>query len=192
MKHAWIMLLASLLWVGTSHGDIYKYMDDKGAPCFTDNIKNIPEKYRERAVLISKDEVKAESSTPPQADEIDKSLLPQKEEVKAEASAPLQSPEQAENSPYKNVILISSLFLVTLAPTFFVNNKIVSRILKVASLASMLTLLVYISTFFVSKHMQTLKNDAKEITETMKKKEEEKGKAIQDILGKDTVNTNNQ
>lgn len=62
----------------------------------------------------------------------------------------------------------------------------VKRILRVVSTASILTLLVYVSAFFVSRHMHTLKNDAAEMAEKMKKKEEEKGRAIQDALGNES------
>jgi clan AA aspartic protease (TIGR02281 family) len=42
-----IILLA--VFVPSSYGDMYKWVDDKGAVHFTDDLSNIPEKYREDA-----------------------------------------------------------------------------------------------------------------------------------------------
>lgn len=179
----WSITLLLLLWSNISNADTYKYIDDKGIPCFTDDIKNIPERYREKAILLSNDDEKVTISAPPQADKIDESLLPQKEEVSVKTNVTPNAELLSQDFPYMNVIIISSLFLSTLIPTFFLNNKMVKRILRIVSTVSILTLLVYVSAFFVSRHMHTLKNDAKEMTEKMRKKEEEKGRAIQDVLG---------
>jgi len=51
----------------------------------------------------------------------------------------------------------------------------------------MLTLLLYISTFFVSRHIHTLKKASTEMTDTMKKKKDQKEKAIQDVIGGEHV-----
>lgn len=186
MRKGWMLFAAILLWFNNSYGDMYKYMDDKGTPSFTDDLKNIPQKYRKSAVLVSKDDGKVMIAPPPQAEKIDESLLPEKEDVSfktEEAAATPDTQPPTKDFPFMNVAIISSLFLITLIPTFFLNNKMVNRLLRITSLVSVMTLLVYISTFFVSKHMQTLKADAKVTTEAMKKKEEDKGKAIQDALG---------
>lgn len=185
MRKGWLLFAAMLLWFNNSYGDMYKYMDDKGTPTFTDDIKNIPQKYRKSAVLVSKDDGKVTIAPPPQAEKIDESLLPKKEEATfktEEAAAAPDTQQETKGFPFINVAILSSFFLITLVPTFFLNSRMVSRLLRITSLVSVLTLLAYVSTFFVSRHMQTLKNDAKVMTEAMKKKEEDKGKAIQDAL----------
>lgn len=186
MRKGWMLFAATLLWFNNSYGDIYKYMDDKGTPSFTDDLKNIPQKYRKSAVLVSKDDGKVQIAPPPQAEKVDESLLPEKEGISFKTEEAVAAPDglpEPKTFPTMNVAILSSFFLITLIPTFFLNNKMVNRLLRIASLVSVMTLLVYISTFFVSRHMQTLKNDAKVMTEAMKKKEEDKGKAIQDVLG---------
>lgn len=191
MRMLWSITLLLLLWSNISNADTYKYIDDKGTPSFTDDIKNIPERYRKKAILLSNDDEKVTISAPPQADKIDESLLPQKEEVSVKTNVTPNAEPLSQNFPYMNVIIISSLFLSTLIPTFFLSNKMVKRILRVVSTVSILTLLVYVSAFFVSRHMRTLKNDAKEMTEKMRKKEEEKGRAIQDALGNESPTPSN-
>lgn len=190
MRKGWMLFAVTLFWFNNSYGDMYKYLDDKGTSSFTDDLKNIPQKYRKSAVLVGKDDGKVTIAPPPQAEKIDESLLPEKEDVRfktEEAAAALDTQPPTKEFPFMNVAIISSLFLITLVPTFFLNNKMVNRLLRITSLVSVMTLLVYISTFFVSRHMQTLKADAKVATEAMKKKEEEKGKAIQDALGSETL-----
>lgn len=191
MKVIGIIILGVMFFAGTSYGDTYKYLDDKGTPSFTDDLKGIPQKYRKSAVLMSMDDGKVITEAPPQADKIDESLLPQKEEVSVKTNVTPNAELLSQNFPYMNVIIISSLFLSTLIPTFFLNNKMVKRVLRVASTVSILTLLVYVSAFFVSRHMHTLKNDAAEMTEKMKKKEEDKGRAIQDALGSESQTPSN-
>lgn len=186
MRKGWMLFAVTLLWFNNSYGDMYKYVDDKGTSSFTDDLKNIPQKYRKSAVLVGKDDGKVTIAPPPQAEKIDEALLPKKEDVSfkmEEAAATPDTQPPTKDFPFMNVAIISSLFLITLIPTFFLNNKMVNRLLRITSLVSVMTLLVYISTFFVSRHMQTLKADAKVATEAMKKKEEDKGKAIQDAAG---------
>ena len=190
MRKGWLFFMATLLWFNNSYGDMYKYLDDKGTSSFTDDLKNIPQKYRKSAVLVSKDDGKVTIAPPPQAEKIDESLLPEKEDVSFKTEETAATPgtqPPTKDFPFMNVAIISSLFLITLVPTFFLNNKMVNRLLRITSLVSVMTLLVYISTFFVSRHMQTLKTDAKVMTEAMKKKEEDKGKAIQDALGSELL-----
>lgn len=180
-----------LLWSGISNADMYKYIDDKGTPCFTDDIKSIPERYRKKAVLLKNDDEKVTISAPPLADKIDETLLPQKEEARYTADrssvhTPVFDP-QDQGFPYLNIAIISSLFLGTLISAVFVDNRMFKKILNIASLASMLTLLVYVSTFFVSKNMHTLKKASTEMTDTVKRKEAQKEKAIQDVLGGEHV-----
>lgn len=187
MRQVWSIALLLLLWSSISNADTYKYIDDKGTPTFTDDIKSIPERYREKAVLLKNDDEKVTILTPPLADKIDETLLPQKEEARdtADASSVNNQTLELQNQgfPYLNVAIISSMFLGTLISAVFVNNRIFKKILNIVSLASMLTLLVYISTFFVSRHIHTLKKASTEMTDTLKKKEAEKEKAIQDVIG---------
>ena len=67
-----IILLAVL--VPSSYGDMYKWVDDKGVVHFTDDLSNIPEKYREDAETRKSPK---ETSTP-QPWGITKSPLPAK------------------------------------------------------------------------------------------------------------------
>lgn len=187
MRQVWSIILLLLLCSGISSADTYKYIDDNGTTSFTDDIKSIPERYREKAVLLKNDDEKVTILTPPLADKIDETLLPQKEEARDTAgisSVNNQTLEpQNQGFPYLNVAIISSMFLGTLISAVFVNNRIFKKILNIVSLASMLTLLVYISTFFVSRHMHTLKKASTEMTDTVKKKEAEKEKEMQKVLG---------
>ncbi|MBI4746813.1 MAG: hypothetical protein HY786_09860 [Deltaproteobacteria bacterium] len=187
MRQVWSITLLLFLWSGISNADTYKYIDDKGTPSFTDDIKSIPERYREKAVLLKNDDEKVTILTPPLADKIDETLLPQKEEAgdTAEISSVNNQTSEPQNQgfPYLNVAIISSMFLGALISAVFVNNRIFKKILNIVSLASMLTLLVYISTFFVSRHIHTLKKASTEMTDAMKKKEAEKEKEIQKIYG---------
>jgi len=187
MRKVWSIALLLLLWSGISYADTYKYIDDKGTPTFTDDIKSIPERYREKAVLLKNDDEKVTILTPPLADKIDETLLPQKEEARytADGSSVNNQTLEPQNQgfPYLNVAILSSIFLGTLISAVFVDNRIFKKILNIVSLASMLTLLVYVSTFFVSKHMHTLKKTSTEMTDTVKKKEAQKEKAIQEVLG---------
>ena len=187
MRSVWLITLLLLLWTGISYADTYKYIDDKGTPCFTDDIKSIPERYRKKAVLLKNDDEKVTISAPPMADKIDETLLPQKEEARyttdiSSVHTPVFDPQE-QSFPYLNVAIISSMFIGTLISAVFIDNRMFKKLLNIASLASMLTLLVYVSTFFVSKHMHTLKKASTEMTDTMKKKEAQKEKAIQEVLG---------
>ena len=175
-----------MIWSDTSKAETYKYSDDKGITCFTDNVKDIPEKYRKNAVLIREDDGKVVVAPPLQADKIDESLLPPKEKTKfiaEDITVPESIPQQP--FPYKNVAILSSVFLATFILSFFLNGRTAKRVFGAASVASMLTLLVYVSVFFASKHMHSLKKSAFEMTDAMKKKEEQKAQAIQDVLGKE-------
>src|SRR3990172_4932766 len=44
--------------------DVYKYVDGSGTESFTDNPGSIPEKYRDRAVLVRKDPAASNSEGP--------------------------------------------------------------------------------------------------------------------------------
>lgn len=183
-----LTILAFIFCIGSAFGDTYKYLNDKGTPCFTNETGNIPLKYRSKAALISKDEKLPE---PRPADRVDESLLPKKEEAsyKVDASAghaPILEPE-GQDFPYLNVAIISSMFLGTLISAVFVDNRNFKKLMNIVSLASMITLLVYVSVFFFSKHMHTLKKNALEMTEAMKKKEAQKQDAIQDIVGVEEI-----
>lgn len=161
MKPLWSIALLLLLWSGISNADTYKYIDDKGTPTFTDDIKSIPERYRKKAVLLKNDDEKVRISAPPLANKIDETLLPQKEEARYTAGISSVNNQilepQNQGFPYLNVTILSSIFLGTLISAVFIDNRMFKKLLNIASLASMLTLLVYVSTFFVSKNMQTLK-----------------------------------
>ncbi|MEK6725346.1 MAG: hypothetical protein AABY54_02165 [Deltaproteobacteria bacterium] len=191
MKPLWSIALLLLLWSGISNADTYKYIDDKGTPTFTDDIKSIPERYRKKAVLLKNDDEKVRISAPPLANKIDETLLPQKEEARYTAGISSVNNQilepQNQGFPYLNVTILSSIFLGTLISAVFIDNRMFKKLLNIASLASMLTLLVYVSTFFVSKNMQTLKKASTEMTDTMKKKEAQKEKAIQEVLGGEHV-----
>lgn len=190
MKPLWSITLLLLLWSSISNADTYKYIDDKGTPTFTDDIKSIPERYRKKAVLLKNDDEKVTILTPPLADKIDESLLPQKEaRYTADRSSVNTQTNESQNHgfPYLNVAILSSIFIGTLISAVFVDNRIFKRILNIVSLASMLTLLVYISTFFVSRHMHTLKKASTEMTDTLKKKEAQKEKAMQEVIGGEHV-----
>lgn len=196
MRLASLIPLLLLLWTGISDADTYKYIDDKGTPTFTDDIKSIPGRYRKKTVLLKNDDGKVTILTPLLADKIDESLLPQKEEARyttdrSSVHTPIFDPRD-QGFPYLNVAIISSMFLGTLISVVFVDNRMFKKILNIVSLASMLTLLVYVSTFFVSKHMHTLKKASTEMAVTMKKKEAEKEKAIQDVLGGEHVMEGNR
>ncbi|MDO8446409.1 MAG: hypothetical protein Q7T53_09980 [Deltaproteobacteria bacterium] len=187
MRPVWLISLLLLLWSDISNAETYKYIDDKGTPCFTDDIKTIPERHRKKAVLLKSDDEKVTVLTPPLADKIDETLLPQKEEARytsdtSSVHIPIIEP-QSQGFPYLNVAIISSMFLGTLISAVFVNNRMFKKILNIVSLASMLTLLVYVSTFFVSKNMHTLKKASTEMTDTMKRKEAQKKKALQEVIG---------
>ena len=183
MKTVLMIIYSVFILSNQSHGDTYRYKDDKGTPCFTNDLKDIPAKYRKSAVLISTTREEEEASLP-QADKIDESLLPQKEEVTASVSVAEKDAKPASRKEvFRNIIIISSLFLATLIPSIFVSNRIFSRLLISVSLLSMLTLLGYVTTVFFSRSMHILKKDASQMKETIKKKEEEKGKEIQNILG---------
>jgi clan AA aspartic protease (TIGR02281 family) len=67
-----IILLA--VFVPSSYGDMYKWVDDKGAVHFTDDLSNIPEKYREDAETRKS----PKETSAPQPRGITKSLLPAK------------------------------------------------------------------------------------------------------------------
>ena len=196
MKPLWSITLLLLFWSSISNADTYKYIDDKGIPTFTDDIKSIPERYREKAILLKNDDEKVTILTPPLADKIDETLLPQKEEARytADGSSVNNQTLEPQNQgfPYLNVAIISSMFLGTLISAVFVDNRIFKKILNIVSLASMLTLLVYISTFFVSRHMHTLKKASTEMTDTMNKKEAEKEKEMQKVLGGEHVMEGNK
>jgi len=191
MKPLWLISLLLLLSSGISNADTYKYIDDKGTPNFTDDIKSIPERYRKKAVLLKNDDEKVTILTPPLADKIDETLLPQKEEARDAAGISYVNDQtlepQNQGFPYLNVAIISSMFLGTLISAVFVDNRMFKKILNIVSLASMLTLLVSVSTFFVSRHIHTLKKASTEMTDTVKKKEAQKERAIQDVLGGEHV-----
>ena len=63
------MVLAVL--VSSSYGEMYKWVDEKGAVHFTDDLSNIPEKYREEAETRKPPK---ESSTPKPQEKSDPSL----------------------------------------------------------------------------------------------------------------------
>lgn len=193
MRKTWSISILLLLWSCISFAGTYKYLDDKGTPTFTDDIKSVPEKYRKKAVLLKNDDEKVTISAPPMEDKIDETLLPKKEEDKYTAETSSVNintlPLEPENKgfPYLNVAIISSMFLGTLISGVYVGNRMFKKVLNIVSLLSVLTLLVYISTFFVSKNMHMLKKTSTEMTETMKKKEAQKEKAIQEVLGGEHV-----
>lgn len=183
-----LTVLALVIWIGNADAHTYKYTNSKGTPCFTNDTCNIPKEYKKSAVLISKDEDRSEPAALPMTDIIDKSLLPQKEEVsyKTDTNTNPASHDvepQSLDFPFMNVAIISSMFVAALISAVFVDNRIFKKILNIASLACMITLLVYVSTFFVSKHMKTLKKAATEMTDTMNKKEAQKEKALQEAAG---------
>jgi len=43
------VIMLATVFVPSSYGEMYKWVDDKGAVHFTDDVSNIPEKYRENA-----------------------------------------------------------------------------------------------------------------------------------------------
>ncbi|HUL30262.1 MAG TPA: aspartyl protease family protein [Thermodesulfobacteriota bacterium] len=49
MRRVLPFIIALAFFVPSSYGDMYKWVDDKGVVHFTDDVSNIPEKYREDA-----------------------------------------------------------------------------------------------------------------------------------------------
>lgn len=170
-------------------GKTYKYIDGTGTTSFTDDLKSIPKKYRKSAVLISEesDKVQIESPPPPpQADAIDESLLPPKVERDSQTISGAPAAEEKEvptsGNFYLNIAIISSFFILTLLPSFFVGNMILKRVLRISSIASVLVLLLYTSAHFASIQMAAVKKDAAEMKEKVRKKEELKQKEINEVL----------
>ncbi len=170
-------------------GRTYKYIDNTGTTGFTDDLKSIPEKYRKSAVLLSEESNKVHLESPPpppQADAIDESLLPPKVEpdtqAPSDAAVAGEKEGPASGNFYMNIAIISSFFIFTLVPSFFVNNRIFRRVLRMASVASVLILLLYTSAHFASIQMAAVKKDAAEMKEMVRKKEELKQKEINEVL----------
>lgn len=59
-----VLLGSGLLGVRTAFADYYRYTDSSGTVCLTNDLKSIPERYRKKAVLVSKDAPKAEQPKP--------------------------------------------------------------------------------------------------------------------------------
>ena len=59
-----VLLGSGLLGVRTASADYYRYTDSSGTVCLTNNLKSIPERYRKKAVLVSKDAPKVEQPKP--------------------------------------------------------------------------------------------------------------------------------
>lgn len=184
-----LIFLIMVIMAPEAIGKTYKYIDGTGTTSFTDDLKSIPKKYRKSAVLISEesDKVQIESPPPPpQADAIDESLLPPKVErdTQAISNAPVAGEKEGPPSGnfYVNIAIISSFFILTLVPSFFVGNMIFRRVLRISSVASVLVLLLYTSAHFASIQMEAVKKDAAEMKEKVRIKEELKQKEINDVL----------
>ena len=123
--------------------------------------------------------------------EVRQPVLPKKEEASYKVDASMAHPPifEPENHgfPYLNIAIISSMFLGALISAALVDNTAFKKLLNIVSLASMITLLVYVSAFFFSKHFYDLKKNALEMTDAMKKKEAQKKDAIQDIIGHEDI-----
>jgi clan AA aspartic protease (TIGR02281 family) len=49
MRFILLLIMVLGVWLATSYGEMYKWMDEKGTVHFTDDLSSIPEKYREDA-----------------------------------------------------------------------------------------------------------------------------------------------
>jgi hypothetical protein len=49
MKHVILSILILIIFPFTGYGEMYKWVDEKGTLHFTDDLSNIPEKYRQGA-----------------------------------------------------------------------------------------------------------------------------------------------
>ncbi len=63
MKPVLVVTLVVLFISGTSFAEVYKWVDEKGAVHFTDDITQVPEKYRTKTVNIASPEEKEETET---------------------------------------------------------------------------------------------------------------------------------
>lgn len=59
-----VLLGSGLLGVRTAFADYFRYTDSSGTVCLTNDLKSIPERYRKKAVLVSRDAPKAEQAKP--------------------------------------------------------------------------------------------------------------------------------
>jgi len=69
MKQVALFILILIILPSTSYGEMYKWVDEKGSVHFTDDLSNIPEKYREDAETRKP----PEETSMPQPQEIPKS-----------------------------------------------------------------------------------------------------------------------
>ncbi len=74
MKFAVPFIILLAVWAPSSYGEMYKWVDEKGAVHFTDELSNIPEKYREGAETRKS----PKETSRPQPPEITKGPLPTK------------------------------------------------------------------------------------------------------------------
>jgi len=74
MKKAILVTILLIFWVPLGHGEMYKWMDEKGTIHFTDDLSNIPEKYRPDAEIRKS----SKESSPTETREKPTSLLPLK------------------------------------------------------------------------------------------------------------------
>jgi hypothetical protein len=75
MKQILAIILFILLSFGISFGEVYKWVDEKGVAHFTDDIMQVPEKYKPKAEIIEmpekagKEESKGEGEVTPKPKE---------------------------------------------------------------------------------------------------------------------------
>lgn len=151
--------------------DMYKYVDGKGNVSITDDLGNIPEKYRAKAEALKEEKVQV--AAPPAAAQPSESAS-----VKAIKKVGLSNNQQIKFSKDEKTFIIavagSIAFLVALFVLLnrYVKNRMVTRLMFILIMA-VVSIVLY---KLLAENMYKQFSDAKKSTEQAKKLLEQKQK----------------